>query len=1125
MSPVRSGWNPGRMVRLALGPFRLLPLILLVILPMALLSSCAPRNPPRAVDGVLDLRNRDLTDRDVDLGGQWQYFPERLFQPGDPNLGDSSSRRFAVLPASWDALGGVSGRRPGYATFRLVVLVDSNAIEEIGIDCPAEQSSAYTLWIDGAIAMRRGVVGASADKEVQESRHGLTTARVRGSRLEIVLETSNHSLDYSGKILRFRLGERRMMERSHARWLLLYMGCMGILLIFAVQYLGFLAVVMRERSYLLFGAFSLLWLVACICESGRFSFMAMLFPHVSFHFTILATFVSVALSLLLVGQFCESMFPNPILRTANRVHAAITFALVASLLICPFEWSFRIFAVVVAFGFLEVGVLTYSLVLAIREKAEGSLSFAVGYALFMMATAHDGLIFVGALDSSYLMIIGGSALAVAEAFALSKKFISVHLTNEKLLTEVQAKNVELDRLGRLKDDFMANTSHELRTPLHGIFGLAQNMLLDAGAHLPGEIRRNLEHISASARRLTGLVNDILDFSKLRHRDIVLNRMPLDLSVLIPSIPPHFEHAARIKGLALRHEIETGLPDILADEDRLVQILFNMVGNAVKFTDAGSVTISAKRSGDAVEIAVADTGIGIPAEALERIFEPFEQGEEGYRGGTGLGLSITRKLVELHGSRLEVESQPGTGTCFRMRLPVSELPASQDRRRDQLDRRLGTNVPEELLPQVVDDHGSGEKGVVLAIDDEPLNLLVLQGLLGSRGIKVVSAPDGRNAIDLIEQHHPAVVLLDVMMPHEDGYGVCTRIRARWSPSDLPVLFLSARSRLEDLVDGFAAGGNDYVLKPFLGQELVARVEAQMRQREAFATRMENQALKVELAENILERRRLETTRNRLLGMFHGMDEPTLVVDASLEPRFVNRAMARILEIEPDQILAGLAPAGGLFLDPSWPPLDGQDVSVFRLRGKGNRIVEASLRISRFEAEDEHLWVLSGETEAPPQKNRAVSRQVLQTLEQGERRLAQLKERMDDLEGGIDRESPLQEIHSTLSQIRLMVSDRPDKEQRLLLACEVMNDALVLWTSATGKGKADLAEESGLWAVHTDINGWRRPATLDKYLDPARIPNYPKWKTIVKTVEFVKGKAPGSDAARALEEKTTRLQACL
>jgi two-component system, sensor histidine kinase ChiS len=1103
-----------------------LPLLLLGVIPVAILSSCAGRNTLQAVDGVLDLRNRDLTDKSEELTGSWQFFPERMIGTNDFSSSDLSSRRFASLPVSWDALGNhPAGHKLGVATFRLVVLLDTSRVKQIAIEVPAEQSSAYVLRVDGNVEIQRGVVGRNPGQEIQETRFGLAYVTVMKPRMEIVLQASNHSLDYSGKIFRFRIGERRMMEQSFSRWLLVYMGCMGVLVILAVQFLGY-AIAMRERSFLQFGAFCLLWLIACICETGRFSFMTLLLSHAPLQFTMLATFIAVAMSLLLVGQSCQALFPNPVLKTVSRWHAMLTAVLVTLLVICPFAWAFQVFAIVVGIGFLEVAVLSYSLAKAIRQQVEGAIAFTAGYALFMIATTHDGLIFVGAIDSSYLMILGGVALAAAEAFAISKRFITVHRTNGELLVEVQAKNVELGRMARLKDDFLANTSHELRTPLHSIIGLAQSIPSEIRDHLPFEVRRNLEYIVGSAFRLTRLVNDILDFSKLRHRELALKRCSLDLTILLPSILPQFRPAAESKGLELRCEMEPGLPCVLADEDRLAQILFNLVGNAVKFTDSGQVLISAKvRGGDAVDVFVSDTGIGIAPEKHSEIFAPFEQGDGGYRGGTGLGLSITRKLVELHGGTLTVESTLGKGASFHFRLPISGASVTSVPRTELLKRHFAADPLPVEVPDLDDVSMmvAGSKGVVLAIDDEPLNLVVLRGLLCPLGIAVVSAPDGRNALEMIASHSPAVVLLDVMMPHLNGYEVCAKIRESHSVNDLPVLFLSARNRMEDLVVGFEVGGNDYVLKPFMGQELIARVEAQMRQREAFLALKENQSLKVELAETLFERRQLESSKNRLLGLFHGMEEAILMVDEAGEVRFANRTMSGLLDLEPDDLLTGASEE--LFVDAQWPPADGQDAGQFRFRAKGGKIVALDLRISHFAAEDERLWVLAGDADNAPVPNRSMSRQVLQKLAQGESRLAQLKGRLDVLEGNVDDAPPLAEIHSTLTQIRNMISDQPDEERKLLLACEVLNDALDLWKAHTGKNKADFAEESGLWTVHVDHNGWRRPATLDKYLDPNRIPRFPKWKTITKSVDFVKESALGNPGVKSLEEKVARLQGSL
>jgi len=732
------------------------------------------------------------------------------------------------------------------------------------------------------------------------------------------------------------------------------------------------------------------------------------------------------------------------------------------------------------------------------------------------------LVFFAVIDSSYIILLGGTALAIAEAFMLTQRWLATHRTNLRLLSEVQAKNVELGRLSKLKDDFLANTSHELRTPLHGIFGLTQTILADTRIALSHEVRRNLEHVANSARRLTRLVNDILDFSKIRHKDLALDPRTLDLAVVVPTILPLFQSAVAAKGIALRCELEPDLPPVLADEDRLLQILFNLVGNSIKFTDWGEVRVGAKRVGDRVELTVSDTGIGIDRQAQERIFEPFEQADGEYRGGTGLGLSITRKLVELHGGILAVTSEVGQGAAFHFQLPLSgDRPISDAASISVAEHRLLDSWAD---PSPIDDSTTANDGPfdrqVLAIDDEPVNLVILRSLLNVRGIGVVTAPDGLRALELIEEHDPAVVLLDVMMPHKDGYEVCAEIRQRHSAADLPVLFLSARSRLEDVIHGFSAGGNDYVLKPFLGQELVARVEAQMRQREVLVALRENRSLKVELADVVLERSRLELVRKRLTGLFHGLGEPILIVDDRWDIRFANQAFGRILSCDPSDLqerpLTGFltesvgnpcAPAAGLF--------------SLGFRTAVGESVDLRLRSSILPVDDEALWVLVAEPEAPVVSNPTLSRLLLQKLSHSEERLVQLRGRMDSLTDDLKMDLPIGELQSTFAQLRELVSERPDEDQKLSLACEVMNDALDLWIAHTGKSKADLAEESGLWAIQVDQNGWRRTATLDKYLDINKIPRLPKWKTIQKTVEFVGRIAAGRPEALALQGKAARL----
>ncbi|MEO0854853.1 MAG: HAMP domain-containing sensor histidine kinase, partial [Cyanobacteria bacterium J06648_11] len=227
---------------------------------------------------------------------------------------------------------------------------------------------------------------------------------------------------------------------------------------------------------------------------------------------------------------------------------------------------------------------------------------------------------------------------------------------------------------------LANTSHELRTPLNGIIGLSESLLEGVSGTLPNAAQTHLSLIAASGRRLSNLVNDLLDFSQLKHKTIQLQQQAVDLHSVAAVVLALSEPLARSKAIALTDTVPSDLPAVWADENRLQQILHNLVGNAVKFTDRGRVEVSAQLDADnRIAVSVTDTGIGIAPEARDRIFESFEQadGSTARRyGGTGLGLTLTKQLVELHGGTISVESYLGSGSTFTFTLPVAKSGAAR-----------------------------------------------------------------------------------------------------------------------------------------------------------------------------------------------------------------------------------------------------------------------------------------------------------------------------------------------------------------------------------------------------------------------------------------------------------------
>jgi len=394
----------------------------------------------------------------------------------------------------------------------------------------------------------------------------------------------------------------------------------------------------------------------------------------------------------------------------------------------------------------------------------------------------------------------------------------------------------LKRLDQLKDQFLANTSHELRTPLNGIIGIAESLRDGIAGQLPKKANSNLNVIISSGKRLANLVNDVLDFSKLKNKDLVLQLRPVDMHSAVDVVLTLSEPIVQRKKLALINNVPRDVPLVEADENRVQQILHNLVGNAIKFTEKGGISIACRANDGVLKISVSDTGIGIPEDKFETIFQSFEQAEGGIAreyGGTGLGLSVTKQLVKLHGGNISLESEIGKGSTFSFTLPLS-----QDKREDmpELEFTKGaesrisvveTSPQEELAAPSIMAITAEDAARILIVDDEPVNLQVLENHLGLAGYEITAAGSGTEALQIITDSQSFdLILLDIMMPKMSGYEVCHKLRETNLPGELPIVMLTAKNRVTDLVEGFSVGANDYLTKPFSKAELLSRVKTHL-----------------------------------------------------------------------------------------------------------------------------------------------------------------------------------------------------------------------------------------------------------------------------------------------------------
>ncbi|WP_293337989.1 ATP-binding protein [Microcoleus sp. CAWBG58] len=435
-----------------------------------------------------------------------------------------------------------------------------------------------------------------------------------------------------------------------------------------------------------------------------------------------------------------------------------------------------------------------------------------------------------------------------ELGVLATAFNSMAAQLQTSFSALEAKNTQLQQLDKLKDEFLANTSHELRTPLNGIIGIAESLIDGATGKLPETTNFNLALIASSGKRLASLINDILDFSQLKYKSLELQTKSVNLREIVFVILKLCQPLVGTKKLQLINSVAPELPPIAADENRLEQILYNLIGNAIKFTESGTVEISAALIASHEEsspnpqlaITVSDTGIGIPENKLEQIFESFEQADGSTAreyGGTGLGLAVAKKLVELHGGKISVSSSVGVGSQFIFTLPVSESQPDFSSKQPGLTEGEEILIAPELDPELslvnstiltkMDLIEEGEKVKVLVVDDEPINIQVIINNLALENYAIAQAINGREALNLIESgFKPDLILLDVMMPQMTGYEVCRAVRQQYSPLEMPILMLTAKNQTSDLVEAFNSEANDYITKPFIKKELLARIKTQI-----------------------------------------------------------------------------------------------------------------------------------------------------------------------------------------------------------------------------------------------------------------------------------------------------------
>jgi len=742
-----------------------------------LAASCGRPGPAlHAVDGVIDLRTNSLS-APISLDGIWQFYPGQL--------GTSGNALWLKMPSAWNGI----HEAHGCGTMRIQILLPAN-VRDLALRIP-DIGTASSVIINGKEAIQSGVVSCDAGRSIPHIQPRLVSLP-EGAAVDLEIRAANFSDRKGGAWGSVLIGPRNVLEHNRSVNEGYEALLAGATMLMGLYHLSLYAFRRRDRGPLFFGVFCILMGMRSVLTGERWILSAI--PDLPFALSFRAEYLTGYLAVPVFLHFFHRLHAGHLQERWLHLFDLAAWPACAALLL-PAEYYTRtlpyyhgVVLAATAYVLFCTVRLSWRGILEARLGLGGVLILAVCIVLDVLHNEHI-------VRARLLVPLGLTLFLFFQSVILAVRFSRAFTESESLADRLVA-------FDRLKDNFLADISHELRVPLHGIIGTAENLLSNGGI----TERTPIETIRYSARMLSTLVQDILDFSRLRNNDIRLEVRPVDLRAAVSLVFDTTGAFARRRGLELRNSVTEGIV-VSADEFRLQQILFNLIGAAVKHAQAGAVDVRAWVQGQRIQIEVSAAG------ADAELFEVPENSGAGDERAGGISLSIARALVELHGSKLEENS---LARSFRFHLQPSIKGVQK------IKPGAFLAEPERPLPSP----DAEQEGLIFIVDDEETNAMGLSVLLSMYSdVRLFSS--AREALGAIEAGiRPDLILLDIMMPGMNGIEMCRELRKRYAPFETPVIFLSALDRSRTVILALDAGANDYLTKPFEREELLARVRNQI-----------------------------------------------------------------------------------------------------------------------------------------------------------------------------------------------------------------------------------------------------------------------------------------------------------